>query len=457
MIPKHQRVTPLLLLIMLFFFGFPMGAGLVSAMPRVDRTVLPNGLVLLVAEEKALPLVTVNMVLDSGSRRDSTGKEGLAYQTLHGLMLGTRSQSVTEFNEALDFMGASMTATAGRDIVTLRLRALSKDFEEAFTLFMGALTQPSFPDDELQKQIERTRASIQSAKERPSRIAQKAFQATLFPKSPYGHPIDGTEASLEQITRDGVLDFYKSFYHPNNAILAIVGDITLDALKTTVVPLLSRWPKADVPKEPSAPAFTQGPLTVAIDQNITQTNILFGHRGVDRTNPDYYALTVMNYILGGGGFGSRLFEEVRVSRGLAYSIVSYFDLGKSFGIFKVHLQTKNASAKEAIALIQQEIARIQNEGVLEEELEKAKKYQVGSFPLRIDTQAELANFITDVEYYSLGLDYPVNYPSYINAVTRQDVLRVAQTYLHPEEAILVVVGNLKEAGMDQATDPVGPP
>jgi zinc protease len=194
--------------------------------------------------------------------------------------------------------------------------------------------------------------------------------------------------------------------------------------------------------------FAKGPKTVKIDRAITQANIILGHRGVSRENPDFYALTVMNYILGGGGFSSRLMEEIRNRRGLAYSVASFFDPAKYPGSFQIVLQTKNASAREAISLSLQQMERIRKEMVSENELEGAKKYLIGSFPMRLDTQGKLVNFLGQVEYYGLGLDYPEKYPSLIRSVTREEVLRVAKAYLHPEDYLLVVVANLKEAGME---------
>ena len=167
-----------------------------------------------------------------------------------------------------------------------------------------------------------------------------------------------------------------------------------------------------------------------------------------RDNPDYYSLSVMNYILGGGGFGSRLTEEIRVKRGLAYSVVSFFGAEKYQGSFQIVMQTKNPSAREAIDLALKEMELIRKEPVSEGDLRRAKAYLIGSFPLRIDTQSKLANFLAQVEYYGLGLDYPERYPSLINSVSREGVLRVGRAYLHPEQVILVVVGNLKEAGME---------
>jgi zinc protease len=159
--------------------------------------------------------------------------------------------------------------------------------------------------------------------------------------------------------------------------------------------------------------FAKGPKTVRIDRSLTQANIILGQAGVSRDNPDYYALTVMNYILGGGGFSSRLVQEIRNKRGLAYSVDSFFDPGKYPGSFQIVLQTKNSSAKEAISLVREQMKRIQKELVSEKELEGARKYLVGSFPMRLDTQRKLANFLIQVEYYGLGMDYPARYPGLI--------------------------------------------
>jgi zinc protease len=447
MTPKNPKTLLTLLLFLLPFLLVPLKEGVLLAMPRVERIVLPNQLVLLVGEEHSLPLVTLRLLMDSGSRRDPGGKAGLANLTAKGVLLGTSTYSVTTFREALDFMGASLNSRAGRDNTTLGLRVLKRDLDKGFDLFMEALTQPTFPQEEIQRQVGKTIAAIQSEEDRPGRIARKAFQRTLFSNNPYGHPVKGTKESLSRITREAVLQFHKTYYHPNNAILAVVGDITIEEVRAELIPRLSQWPMGKIPDEHFTATFTKGPKTVRMARNISQANIILGHKGMSRKNPDYYAATVMNYILGGGGFGSRLFEEIRVKRGLVYSVASSFDRGKYPGSFQISLQTKNASAQEAISLVRREMERIRREPVSEEELGKAKKYLIGSFPLRLDTQSKLARFITQVEYHNLGLDYCQKYPSYINAVTREDVLRAAKSYLHPENAILVVVANLEEAGM----------
>ena len=436
----------LILILLLLCVGLPYGG--LYAMPPVQRSVLPNGLVLLVSEEPSLPFVTFQLLVDSGSRKDPSGEEGLAHLTARGLLLGTPKRTVTAIYDELDFMGASLNASSGRDYATLSLRILKKDLNKGVDLFMDVLTQPAFPEEEIKREVEKTLAAIQSAEDQPDEVAEKAFQKTLFPNSPYGHPVEGTRQSVANLTRKAVVRFYRSYYHPNSAILTVVGDITGEELKAKLLPRLEKWPAGEIPKISFKYVFAKEQKTVKIDRPITQANIILGHAGVSRENPDYYALTVMNYMLGGGGFASRLMEEIRNKRGLAYSVASFFDPGKYPGSFQIVLQTKNSSAGESISLALQQMERIQKELVSEKELEGAKKYLIGSFPLRLDTQGKLANFLTQVEYYGLGLDYLERYPSLIRSVTREEVNRVAKKYLQPKDYILVIVANLKEAGME---------
>jgi zinc protease len=438
-----KAMIPILLL-----FCLCLQSKAVSAMPPVQRTVLPNRLILTVCEDHALPFVTFQLLIDSGAWKDPPEEEGLSHLTARGLLLGTSKRTVTAIHEELDFMGASLSSSSGRDYATLSLRVLKKDLEKGLDLFMDVLTQPTFPEEEIKREIEKTLAAIQSEEDQPDEVAEKAFQKDLFMNSPYGHPVEGTKESLPRITRDAIARFYRTYYHPNNAILTVVGDISGDEVKTKLSPRLATWPAVEIPKIPFNISFEKEPKTVRIDRGITQANIILGHTGVSRDNPDYYALTVMNYILGGGGFSSRLVETIRNSRGLAYSVASFFDPGKYPGSFQIALQTKNSSAREAIALSFQEMERIREELVSEKELEGAKKYLIGSFPMRLDTQGKLANFLTQVEFYGLGPDYPEKYRTLIRSVTREEVLRVAKKYLHPKNTILVVVANLKEAGME---------
>ena len=445
---RIPQFKDLLLILTFLLIWLGLADGSLQAMPPVQRTVLPNQLILLVSEESSLPFITIQLLIDSGSRRDPSGEEGLSYLTAKGLLLGTSKRTVSAIHEELDFMGASLSSPSGRDYATLSLQVLKKDLEKGWDLFMDVLTQPTFPEEEIKREVEKTLAAIQSAEDQPDEVAEKEFQKTLFPNNPYGHPVEGTKESLPRMTREAMVRFYRTYYHPNKAILTVVGDISADEVKTKLLASLAKWPKAEIPEISFKTSFAGEAKTAKIDRGITQANIILGHIGVSRDNPDYYALTVMNYILGGGGFTSRLVEEIRNKRGLAYSVASFFDPGKYPGSFQIVLQTKNSSAREAIVLSLQEMERIRKQLVSEKELEGAKKYLIGSFPMRLNTQGKLVNFLTQVEYYGLGLDYPEKYPSLIRSVTREEVLRVAKKYLHPKNHILVIVANLKEAGME---------
>ena len=437
---------------LVFFLVFLLGPSLqgesLLAMPPVHRMVLPNRLVLLFAEEHSLPFLTLQLLVDAGSRRDPAGMEGLAHLTAKGLLLGTSRRTVTAINEQLDFLGASLSASSGKDFSTLSLRVLKKDLDQGFDLFLEALTQSIFPEKELQRQVAETAAAIQSEEDRPGAVAEKVFQKNLFPASPYGHPVKGTRESLSRINRKSVTQFYRDYYHPGQAILAVTGDLTLKEVKTKLLPRLNKWAPGKTLKESGEPGFAEGPKRITVNRQISQANIIIGHGGVSRDNPDYYALSVMNYILGGGGFSSRLMKEIRNKRGLAYSVGSFFAPAKYSGSFQIVLQTKNTSAREAISLALRQMERIRKEPVSEKELEGAKKYLVGSFPMRLDTQGKLVRFLAQVEYFGLGLDYPKKYSGLIRSVSREKVLQVAQEYLHPEKVFLVVVANLKEAGIE---------
>lgn len=417
--------------------------------PAAQRIVLPNNLVLLIIEEHSLPVLTMQLLTDAGSWRDPAGEEGLANLTARSLLLGTSTRSAGELNEAFDFIGTALDVTCEKDYATFSMQVLKKNMLQGFELFMEVLAAPTFPVEEVQREIEKTMGAIRSSEDQPSEVAEKAFEKTLYTVSPYAHPVEGSRESLGRLSRQAILQFYQSYYHSGNSILAVVGDITVEEVKENLIPRLATRPERISPSRPFISEFLEGPKTVKIDRPITQANIMLGHRGVARGNKDYYAITVMNFILGGGDLSSRLLEEIRVKRGLVYFVGSSFIPRKHPGPFLVAMQTKNASAREAISLVLQEMERMKKEPVSEEELKTAVKYLVGSFLVRYDTQKNLADLYTQIEYYGLGMDYPDKYPSLINAVTREDVLRAARTYLHPDHYILVIVGNLKETGMDE--------
>jgi zinc protease len=284
--------------------------------------------------------------------------------------------------------------------------------------------------------------AIRASEEEPGYTAMVAFAKLLFGNGPYGHPTEGFADTVARLTPDDVRNFYHRYYKTGGAVIAVAGAVDPEAIKVRIEQELAGL-AGTVPAqaEPAAPRVGPGIHAGLVNRNVTQANLILGSGGIARANPDYYKVQVMNYILGGGGFSSRLMRVVRSKAGLAYSIDSAFSAGKFPGAFAVVLQTKNQSAQEALKLIIAQLHEIQSQPVSERELASARKYLIGSFPLRLDRQSQIVSFMLQVELYGLGLDYADRYPKLIGDVTKLDVQQTAQKYLHPEALDLVAVAN----------------
>ena len=408
------------------------------------RTVLSNGMVLLTSEQRTLPMVSIELLVDAGSAHESANQAGLANLTAKLLTYGTKGQNAVQINETLDFIGASLETGCGQDTASLSMTVLKKDLTTGLDLLADILTQPTFPQAEIDRQKQAVIATIRANEENPGAVAAKAFAAALFPQSPYGRPVEGTEASVKSLQQKNLQDFFARYYRPNRTIVAIVGDVSEQEIAPLLSNALRGWEKGEPSAPPTAPVNIGPPKLVRVNKELTQANIAMGHGGVARGNPDYYAIQVMNYILGGGGFSSRAMDSIRNERGLAYSVYSFFAAEKSHGTFEFVMQTKNETATEAIRIATDEMRRIREQLVSDQELNDAKDYLIGSFPLRFDTNRKVASFLAQVEYFEIGLDYPDRYPNLIRGVTREDVLRVARQYLQPDKLITVIVGNLQK-------------
>jgi zinc protease len=326
------------------------------------------------------------------------------------------------------------------------MTVLKKDLTTGLELLADVLTQSTFPQAEIDRQKQAIIASIRAAEEEPGIVAAKAFAAALFPDSPYGRPVEGNEASVKALQQKSLRDFFARNYRPNRSIIAVVGDVSEQEIAKALNGALRNWAKGEPSGQELVPAKIGESKVLRLNKDLTQANIILGHNGVARGNPDYYALQVMNYVLGGGGFSSRAMDSIRNERGLAYSVYSYFAAEKSHGVFEFIMQTKNETAVEAIRIATEEMRHVREQPVTEQELNDAKDYLIGSFPLRFDTNRKVAGFLSQVEYFKLGLDYPDRYADLIRKVTRDDVQRVAKQYLQPERLITVIVGNLKKIG-----------
>jgi zinc protease len=411
-----------------------------------QRSVLGNGMILLTSEQRALPMVSIELLIDAGSRHDMPKQEGLANLTARLLTYGTQRRTALQISDTLDFIGAGLSAGCGEDLATVSMTVLKKDLATGLELLADVLTLSTFPQEEIDRQKQSIIASIRAREENPGDIAQRRFAAALYPQSPYGRPVEGSEASVKGLEQQSLRAFYERYYRPNRTILSVVGDISHQEIARALNEAFRSWPKGEPATAPVAPSKVGTAETLRVNKELTQANIILGHEGVGRENPDYYAIQVMNYILGGGGFSSRTLDSIRNERGLAYSVYSYFSAEKGHGTFELVMQTKNETSLEAIRIAKAEIRRMREELVTEQELSDAKDYLTGSFPLRFDTNRKVANFLAQVEYFQLGLDYPERYADFIKKVTREDVQHVAQKYLKPETLITVIVANQKKIG-----------
>lgn len=429
--------------------AFVLSAGTAFALD-VERRVTSEGLVVLHAERDNLPMVVFTLLVNAGSADDPSELAGLANLTASLLDEGTERRTSMQISEELSYIGARLGVSTGKDYAILSLTVLKKDLEKGLDVYADILLNPSFPPEEISRVKDLVKGSLKKDEESPSFVADRAFTEKVFGDHPYGRLPKGTTETVDAIKREDIVRFYEKYYVPGNSMLAVVGDISSEELHGIIAKHLGAWTgRAAPPLEAAPPAGPEGGV-LKIDKDLTQANILLGHLGVSRGDPDYYALKVMNYILGGGGFSSRLMETIRQQMGLAYDVHSYFAAGKLAGTFRAVVQTKNSTANDAMEEIVRQVRRIRQEKVTQEELQGAKSFLVGSFPRKLDTMNKIANFLVQVEYYGLGLDYIDEYPRLIESVTADDVLRVAKEHLRPKNLVIVVVADQEEA---QVRDP----
>lgn len=438
--PSHSGLC---LTVVFVLVASAAAAGAGADTPPFERRTLANGAVLLVSEQLALPMVDVEILVDAGSRRDPEGKEGLASLTADLLNEGTRRHSASALAELVEGLGASLSSGAGVDNASVDLRVLRQDLDQGLALLAEVLLHPTFPEAEIARRREAVLAGMRAAEDSPGWLAYRAFLGAVYGDEPYGHLTEGTVESVKRIARTDIAGFYGRHFGPQRAIVTVVGDVGADEIETALNGALAEW-KARAPSDPFGyPEITASPPAVQIiAKPLTQTSIALGHRGIARDDPDYHAVEVMNYILGGGGFGSRLLDRIRTEKGLAYSVSSGFATPQFPGSFRIAMQTKKESTDDAVRLTCEELLRIRREPVSEDELEGAKLYLTGNFPLQLDSNRKIAGFLSSIEFFRLGDDYARSYLARIAAVTADDVLRVAREHLHPGRLHLVLVGDV---------------
>ncbi len=411
--------------------------------PLAQREVLPNGIVLLVSHRSAIPIVAVRVyVRGAGAAFDPPDRQGLANLTGTLLTRGTAKRSATQLDAAIEFVGGSLETGTDRDGLMVAVDILRKDLNLGLDLLSEVLQAPAFPVDELMRKVKEIQASIRRAEESPDGVAARALRRLVFAPHPYAWPVEGTSESVAKLTRADVVRFYQGHLRPDTTVITVVGAVSADDARREILARFGSWvrPAAPPPDLPMAHAVGP-PGTEMIKRELAQSTILMGRQAIRQIDPDYFALAVASYILGGGS-SSRLYDRVREQEGLAYAVWSDLAPARYGAWLTVGSQTRAAAAGKAIDLLRDELARMGREPVSDREFELAKSYLVGSFPLRLDTTAKVASFIMITEAQGLGLDYADRYRQGIARVTTADVQRVSARFFHPDSLSRVVVGQI---------------
>ncbi len=412
------------------------------AVPPIEHWQLANGARVYLVSAHELPMVQLRVVFDAGSSRDPPGQRGLGNLLVQMLSQGAAGIGVDAIAEGFERLGAEFSAAADRDMAAVELRSLSDParLDPAVALFAKLLAQPDFPEDALARLRARTRVALRQDRQNPGRVAQKRFYAELYGTHPYAHDPLGDEAGLEAVTRADLVDHHRRYYVGRNAWLVIVGDVTPRAAQRLAERVLGGLPAGE-PAPPLPPvAPLSGARTVRVPFASTQTHLLVGQPGLTRGDPDYFPLYVGNYTLGGGGLVSRVSEEIREKRGLAYSAYSYFLPLREPGPFVMGLQTKNESAPEALRTLRRVLVDFVARGPTDEELAAAKKHITGAFPLRLDSNRKIADQVSVIAFYGLPLDYLERFPRQVEAVSAAEIRAAFQRRIHPGRMLTVILG-----------------
>ncbi len=416
--------------------------------PPFAEHALPNGLRVVLVERHAEPAVSLRLVVPAGRLYEPAPRAGLASATADLLTQGTASRSAQQIAAAIDGVGGSLDAGSTADFTYVSAAVTSDQLDLGLELLSDVVLHPSFPAAEVERWRRKSLSNLELQRANAGYLASLAFQGAVFGSYPYGLPQAGTPATVRALTRDDMVAFHHGHFLPNAAILAVVGDFRPDQALASVERALGSWARAEVPRPPALqlPSATQGRRVLVVDKpDAVQTQIRVGQAALAYTDPDYFTATVYNTVLGGGSSG-RLFQEIRRKHGLAYGAYSGFAEQLVSGSFSANTSTKTASTVEALRLTLELIAAMGTAPVPAAELDEAKAYLNGSFPLDIETGAKVASRVLTTFSYGLGRDFLDSYRERISAVTAADVQRFAATRLHADHMVIVLVGNAAAFG-----------
>jgi zinc protease len=430
---RFAFIRPLLLLSLLLW------APLASAVLPIEHWVSSRGTRVYFVRADSIPMLDISIDFDAGARHDPPAKSGLAAMTAGTLARGVVGLDEAALADRLADIGASQGAGAGDDRASASLRTLTspRELDAAVALLAKLVSQPTFPEVPLQRERERVIQGLREAAVKPDAIAQRTFSELIYPRHPYGR--DPLPETIAAITRDDLVDFHRRYFGANRAVVSIVGAIDRARAEAIAEQLTRDLPQGVTPA-PMPPVEAPAAVERRIAHPATQSHIVIGAPAMARSDPDFFPLFVGNYVLGGGGFVSRLTAEVREKRGLSYSVYSYFSPMMQPGPFAVGLQTRKSQTDEALAVVRQTLERFVREGPTDAELVAAKQNLVGGFALRIDSNRKILDNIANIGWYRLPLDYLERWTDQVEQVTASQVREAFGRKVSPERLVTVIVG-----------------
>ncbi len=423
-------------------------ANSVFASPDIQHWQTDNGAQVYFVPSEDLPMVDVRIVFDAGSARDMESKNALSGTALmtNGLLAeGAAGDDAQILAEKFEAVGAVFGNGALKDMAWLSVRSLRDDkyLQPALINLKNILSFPDFNKSTFKRELERLKISVKAGKQSPGNIASLRFFKELYGDHPYAQPSSGTEKSLQQLKLKHLKTFYKKYYVANNAVIAIVGQLSTSEAKEIAANLVADLSAGEHAKTlPEVKALTEA-KTIRIDFPSRQSTVLMGQVGLARGDVDYYALYLANHAFGGSGFGSRLMEEVREKRGLAYSTYSYFLPMRAAGPFQIGLKTRNDQLEEALKIIHEELNKYVSHGPYKDELEDSLKNITGGFPLRIDSNKKIVEYLSVIGFYKLPLDYLDTFVGNVNQQDKAKVDDALKRRIHPHKMLTVIVGGKK--------------
>jgi len=412
------------------------------------RAELPNGLVLILHENHANPTVAIHGVVKAGAIFDPPRLAGLSGFVASMLDRGTRDRTAFQQAEALESLGASLHFDSGPEAVTFSGNALSEDLDSVLEVLADALRNPAFTDDQIGKARDELLVRVKISNENTAYVASRVANEILYPPAhPYHRPWIGTEDAIAAVTREDLVAFHAAHYGPNATILALAGDVDPVSTLEQVRRWFRDWPRLERPAPFAVPA---PPVPVRAERRIvrmkgkSQADVACALPGISRTDPDYYAAMIANFVLGGGSLSSRLMDNLRDKQGLVYGVYSNMNAGVGAGPIQIRAGTNPANADHTAEEILSQVSLIHEKGPTEAELEEAVSYLTGVFPVRLETNAGVASQILGAELYGLGLDYIARYPAIIRGVSLEATRAAAHKYLRPSAHALAIAGSYPE-------------